>query len=302
MKSNLVATIIVNPKQLKLTEAIANEIITALEHSGAIVTSTEWLAKDLAFDIYFAVLALDEARRVIEHFLENMPIDYVVQPIERRRKKLLIADMDSTIITVECIDELADYIGEKERVAEITKRAMNGEIDFPTALRERVALLKDLDEEVLERTYQERVRFTPGAKELVATMKKNGAVCFLVSGGFTFFTSRVRDSLGFDEDKANILEIEKRRLTGKVIEPILGKEAKKESLIKFGIKYSIDLRDTLAIGDGANDLLMLNSAGLGVAYHAKPVVKVEARAKIDVCDLTSLLYVQGYKAEEICSI
>lgn len=226
-------------------------------------------------------------------------IDYIAQPAANRRKKLLICDMDSTIITVECIDELADFVGKKAEVAAITERAMNGELDFAQALTERVALLAGLPESTLQRCYDERVRFTPGAKELVSAMRANGATCVLVSGGFTFFTSRVAEALGFHAHHANVLEVEGGALTGRVVPPILGKEAKLAQLEHYVNVLGMTPADVLAVGDGANDLPMLLAAGLGVAYHAKPSVQAAAHHRINHCDLRALLWAQGMTMESL---
>ncbi len=198
--------------------------------------------------------------------------------------------MDSTMITVECIDEMADFVGKKAEVARITERAMNGELDFAQALCERVALLKGLSESTLQQCYDERVKMMPGAKELIAAMRKQGGYTVLVSGGFTFFTSRVRDVLGFHEDFSNRLEVENGMLTGRVIPPILGKEAKLQTLKDTCKNLGISTQNVIAVGDGANDLPMLLEAGLGVAYHAKPVVQAQASARINHCDLSALTY------------
>jgi phosphoserine phosphatase len=216
-----------------------------------------------------------------------------------RRKRLLIADMDSTIITVECLDEIADMMGLKPQVAAITERAMRGEIAFEPALRERVALLKGLAVHRLSRVYAERVRLTPGAKPLVATMKANGATTLLVSGGFTFFTQRVAADAGFDDHHANVLLDDGTRLLGTVEEPILGREAKLRALNGAIAENHLDPACTLAVGDGANDLAMIERAGLGVAFHAKPVVAEAAAARIDHNHLDALLYLQGYSEPEI---
>jgi phosphoserine phosphatase len=218
---------------------------------------------------------------------------------ENRRKKLLIADMDSTIIGCECIDELAGMAGIKPKVAAITERAMRGELDFPTALRERVGLLKGLPLEAIARVYAERVRLNKGARVLTATMRANGAHTLLVSGGFTYFTARVAADAGFEENQGNRLLDDGRVLTGTVGEPILGREAKLSALEDAVARYGLSLADTLAVGDGANDLDMIKRAGLGVAYHAKPVVAAAAGVSIAHGDLTALLYLQGYRAAEI---
>lgn len=220
-------------------------------------------------------------------------------PSANRRKKLLVADMDSTIISCECLDELADMAGLKPRIAAITERAMRGEIAFEGALRERVGLLKGLSISALERTWTERVRLNPGARALVATMKAHGARTLLVSGGFTFFTARVAREAGFDSHQSNTLLHDGEALTGEVGDPILGREAKRAALEKAVMDLELVHDDVLAVGDGANDLAMLARAGLGVAWHAKPVVAEAAKARIDRADLRSLLYLQGYCDAEI---
>jgi phosphoserine phosphatase len=230
--------------------------------------------------------------------LDGRPVDVCLQPAAARRKRLLVADMDSTIINVECLDELADFAGLKAEIAAITERAMRGELAFEGALRERVGMLKGLATEALQQAYDERVRLNPGARTLVRTMAANGARCLLVSGGFTFFTGRVADAAGFHANRANTLIEADGRLSGLVGEPILGREAKLAALLEEAAALKIPLAETLAVGDGANDLAMIEAAGLGVAYRAKPIVAAQADAKIDHADLTALLYFQGYGAAE----
>lgn len=230
--------------------------------------------------------------------LDGHAVDLCIQPAAGRRKRLLIADMDSTIINVECIDELADFAGVKDRVSEITERAMRGELDFEAALRERVAMLKGLPLADLQRAYDERVRLNPGARTLVRTMTSHGAKAFLVSGGFSFFTRRVAQAAGFDANRANTLVEAGDVLAGTVGEPILGREAKLSALKEEAANLGIPLAATLAVGDGANDLAMIGASGLGVAYRAKPIVAAQAHAKVDHADLTALLYFQGYRADE----
>ena len=237
-------------------------------------------------------------RPLLQDALEDLPVDLCVQPTAGRRKRLLIADMDSTIIGCECLDELADFAGVKEAVAEITERAMRGELEFEGALRERVAMLQGLALSALEACYAERVRLNPGARALVRTMAANGARCLLVSGGFSYFTSRVAQAAGFHEDRANTLVEAGGRLTGKVGEPILGREAKLAALRGEADRLGLALAEALAVGDGANDLAMIEAAGLGVAYRAKPVVAARAHARVDHVDLTALLYFQGYRAAD----
>lgn len=231
----------------------------------------------------------------------DQPIDFAVQPAENRRKRLLIADMDSTIINVECLDELADFAGVKDKVSEITERAMRGELAFEGALRERVGMLKGLGVEALQSCYEQRVQLNPGAEILVRTMAQHGARCALVSGGFTFFTSRVAQAAGFHLNRANTLIEADGALTGQVGDPILGKEAKLAALNEETSALGLTPTDALAVGDGANDLAMIEAAGLGVAYRAKPIVAAQAHAKVDHTDLTTLLYFQGYKASEFWS-
>ena len=229
--------------------------------------------------------------------LADQPLDWCLQPLAGRRKRLLVADMDSTIINVECLDELAAFAGKKAEISAITERAMRGELAFEGALRERVAMLKGLSTEALHAAYDQRVRLNPGARTLVRTMAAHGARCVLVSGGFTFFTRRVAAAAGFHADRANTLVEADGRLAGEVAEPILGREAKLAALREEAAALGAPLADTLAIGDGANDLAMIEAAGLGVAYRAKPIVAAQADARVDHADLTALLYFQGYAAD-----
>lgn len=225
--------------------------------------------------------------------LKDAPLDLNLLPIEKRRKKLLIADMDSTIIEQECIDELAAYMGKEKEVAAITARAMRGDMEFDAALRARVSLLAGLPVDALEDTYRQRLTVSPGARQLVQTMKHHGAITALVSGGFTFFANRIGEKLGFDFVQANELLIMHGKLSGQVAAPILGRAAKQNALLQYAGQNNIDLEETLAVGDGANDLSMLVRAGLGVAFRAKPAVAESAQARITHGDLTALLYLQG---------
>jgi phosphoserine phosphatase len=226
-------------------------------------------------------------------------IDAVVQPVINRRKKLFLADMDSTMIRQECIDELADYVGLKSHVAAITERAMRGEIAFEPALRERVALLEGLHVSVVEEVIQERIKLTSGGPTLIATMRANGARTCMVSGGFTLFTDPIAAMIGFDESRANTLTLlDGHKLAGKVVEPIFGRDGKRAALIELRKALGLTKADTIAIGDGANDLDMILEAGFGVAFHAKPTVSTAAAARIDHCDLTALLYMQGFSKDE----
>ena len=246
-----------------------------------------------AFDILAAERPLGVAEAIA-----GLPVDHCIQPAEGRRKRLLVADMDSTIINVECLDELADFAGLKAEISAITERAMRGDLAFEGALRERVGMLKGLPTAALQQTYDQRVRLNPGARTLVRTLAAHGARCALVSGGFTFFTGRVAKAAGFHSHRANTLIEADGELTGQVGEPILGKAAKLAALREDAAALGIPLSATLAVGDGANDLAMIEAAGLGVAYRAKPIVAAQAQAKVDHADLTALLYFQGYSEGE----
>lgn len=243
-------------------------------------------------------IAADLTNADLDTLLAGLEVDFCLQAPEGRRKRLLIADMDSTIIGCECIDELADYAGVKDRVAEITERAMRGELAFDGALRERVGMLKGLSLDALQRCYDERVRLNPGARTTIQTMTAHGNRCVLVSGGFTFFTRRVAKAAGFADQRANTLIEADGHLTGEVGDPILGREAKLAALIEETAALGVTPAQALAVGDGANDLAMIEAAGLGVAYRAKPVVAERAAARLDHTDLTSLLYFQGYTDAE----
>lgn len=239
-----------------------------------------------------------ELRQEAAAAVAELPVDWALVPVAGRRKKLLVADMDSTIINVECLDELADFAGIKAEIAAITERAMRGELEFEPALRERVGKLKGLALDALQKTYDQRVKLNPGARTMVTTMAKHGARCVLVSGGFTFFTSRVAQAAGFHDNRANILLDDGAALTGMVQEPILGRAAKLEALQREAKAIGASDSDALAIGDGANDLDMIKVSGLGVAYRAKPLVAAEAHAKIDYTSLEAALFFQGYRREE----
>jgi len=278
-------------------EVIAPLVRAAVAALGA-AGDIAWLSQRRAFDIGFLGKPASVKAAAIAA-AEGAACDINVVSAERRRKKLLVADMDSTIISCECLDELADQAGLKPHIAAITERAMRGEIAFEAALRERVAMLKGLELAALERTFRERVKLNPGARVLVATMKAQGARTCLVSGGFSYFTERVAREADFDDQQANVLLDDGSALTGFVREPILGREAKLAALESEVATLGIDFEDALAVGDGANDLAMIQRAGLGVAYHAKPVVAEAAGASIVHGDLTALLYLQGYCENEI---
>jgi len=299
---SLVATLICNPANPALDSTVVDGALAVLPSPG----KPQWLFHEVAIDIPFE-RPLEDHNQV--HAIEarlreargDLPIDIVVQPIIARRKRLFLADMDSTMIGQECIDELADFAGLKAHVAGITERAMRGEIDFAPALRERVALLKGLPVSVVDEVLAKRIRLTPGGRELVMTMRAHGAYTCLISGGFTRFTNAVAAKIGFQENRANELVVHDGKFTGEVREPILGRETKLATLIELSEAFELDQIDTLVVGDGANDLGMIQQAGLGVAYHAKPAVSAAAAARIDHGDLTALLYAQGYKREEFVS-
>ncbi|MBA3676421.1 MAG: phosphoserine phosphatase SerB [Sphingosinicella sp.] len=254
-----------------------------------------WIEEDVACDLLFSA-SLGPVRLALEGIFPG--VDVIVQGEAGRRKRLLVADMDSTMITIECIDELADYAGIKAEISAVTERAMQGELDFESALTERVKLLKGLDASVIDRCHDERVRITPGAIALVRTMKREGARCILVSGGFTVFADRVAAEIGFDRAISNRLEVAGGKLKGSLGLPIVGAEAKREALVAEAAMAGIELEATLAVGDGANDIPMLQSAGLGVAFHAKPAAAAAADARIEYGDLGTLLYAQGYARGE----
>lgn len=263
----------------------------ALAAAGIDAAGERRVEEGSACDLLFAD-SPEAARAALEGAVPG--VDVVVQPETGRRKKLLVADMDSTMITVECIDELADYAGIRAEVAEVTERAMRGELDFEAALDARVALLEGLDAAAIDRALEERVRVTPGAKELVATMRASGAHCLLVSGGFTLFADRVAAEIGFDRAISNELLIAGGRLEGRVRKPIIGAEAKVRALTGTAAALRLGPAETLAVGDGANDIPMLRAAGLGIAYRAKPATAAAAAARIEHNDLTALLFAQGY--------
>ena len=286
-----VATLLTNPETPVLDRVAVESLRNAWGGGDA-----HWLNPGVAAE--FPLEAIPENLWEVWDGLQAMKIDLAVQPAVGRRKKMLIADMDSTMIQQECIDELAAEAGVGAYVAEITKRAMNGELDFEEALRERVGLLKGLPVSVIDDVIRDRITLMPGGKTLLATMRANGAYAALVSGGFTSFTARIAATLGFDENRANTLLVHGETLAGEVAMPILGKQAKLDSLIEISSRLGITPEDAVAVGDGANDLAMLNRAGMGVALHAKPSVQAQCSVRVNHGDLTALLYLQGYDAEE----
>jgi len=288
-----VLTLVADPSDLNSFSSIVTAARARLTALGARDLDLKWLKRDFAVDIEFAgTVTKGDLSATVE------AVDYCLQPSEDRRKKLLLADMDSTIITVECIDELADFAGIKDAVSAITERAMRGELDFDEAFRSRVAMLKGLKESTLEETFDQRVVPTSGARPLIQTMKANGAYSALVSGGFTYFTRRIRDIVGFDMQEANELLFENGELTGLAAEPILNSQAKLKNLNRLLVEKGITRSQSAAIGDGANDIPMIDAAGLGVSFHAKPAAEAAADASIRYGDLTTLLYFQGYREDE----
>jgi len=291
-----IALTLVGPNADLVTAAIG-DITPRLAALGARVKEPRTLGPG-AVDLLLEGGEIAALRSHVHEALGDRPVDVCVQPWEGRRKGLLIADMDSTIIGCECLDELADFAGVKAQVSAITERAMRGELEFDAALRERVAMLKGLPVDALQAAYDQRVQLNPGARTLVRTMASKGARCLLVSGGFTFFTERVARAAGFHGHRSNTLIIEGDRLTGQVADPILGRQAKLDSLLGETADLKLDPIGNMALGDGANDLAMIEAAGLGLAYRAKPVVAARADARLDHADLTAGLYFQGYRFED----
>ena len=286
-----IATLLTNPMHRTLDRVAVESLRNAWGGGDAV-----WLDPGVAAE--FSIALEPQNLWAVWQDLQGVGIDLLVQAAAGRKKHLLIADMDSTMIQQECIDELADLAGVGERVAAITARAMNGELDFDAALRERVGLLKGLPEATITEVIRDRITLMSGGRTLVATMKENGAFTALVSGGFTAFTSDIAAKLGFDENRANRLEVSKGRLTGEVANPILGRAAKVQALEEYTEKQGLEVCDTLAVGDGANDLGMLGRAGSGVALHAKPSVAAQCSLRVNHGDLTALLYLQGYRSDE----
>lgn len=286
-----VVTLLVNPAAGGLDRATVESLRDAWGGGRA-----DWLNPGIAAE--FPVPAMPSNRWEVWQGLQGIGVDMAVQPVEGRRKRMLLADMDSTMIGQECIDELADLAGVGAHVAAITARAMNGELDFEAALTERVGLLAGLPETVIGQVLAERITYTPGGKTLIATMHAHGGHAALVSGGFTAFTTAVAAHLGFDEHRANTLLAQDGRLTGQVAPPILGRQAKVDALDQITARLGITPAEVMAVGDGANDLGMLHRAGAGVALHAKPSVAAQCDLRVNHGDLTALLYLQGYAASE----
>lgn len=294
---NCVLTLIANPSIESLSPSIEKECLDFLSQNKCGFTSSQVLDSDIAMDYFFtsdAAGSLGDLRLQISDFFTHAPFDVAIQPISHRRKKMLISDMDSTVIGQECIDELADECGLKNQVSAITERAMRGELEFESALIERISLLKGLPETCLNKVFEEKITVNPGAELLVRTMAAHGAHCLLVSGGFNFFTERIATRLGFHSQHANTLLTDNGLLTGKVGLPILGKEAKLTALNTYASQLHILTEDVVALGDGANDLPMIEAAGLGIAYYAKPQVAIKAHVSLRYTDLRSVLYIQGY--------
>ncbi|MDB5685446.1 MAG: phosphoserine phosphatase SerB [Rhizorhabdus sp.] len=279
----------------RLSGGDISDAIARIAETGAKPGLSRWIDEGFACDLPF-----DGDPVAVRAALEGAfpGVDAIVQIEAARRRKLLIADMDSTMITIECIDELADYAGIKAEVAIVTERAMRGELDFEGALDARVALLKDLDAAMIDRCREERVRVMPGAKALVRTMRANGADAYLVSGGFTVFADAVAADIGFTRALSNTLDIEGGKLLGTVSRPIVGAQTKRDTLLAEAAAHGLDPAECLAVGDGANDIPMIEAAGLGVAYHAKPKTAAAAGARVDHNDLTALLYAQGYPRKD----
>jgi len=290
-----VATLLTNPAHPVLERATVEALRNAWGGGDAV-----WLDPGVAAE--FALPVVPGNRWQVWQGLQELGVDLVVQPALGRRKRLLLADMDSTMIEQECIDELAAEAGVGPYVAAITARAMNGELDFEAALRERVALLKGLPEAVIGQVLRDRITLRPGGRQLVATMRAQGARAALVSGGFTAFTGPVAAALGFDENRANVLQVAGGALTGTVAEPILGRDAKARALHEVSAAMGISPGAVMAVGDGANDLGMLGLAGAGVALHAKPSVAAQCQIRINHGDLTALLFIQGYSREDFADV
>ena len=290
-----ILTLITSLKNACLTEEVISAVSTSLK-----VKNSKMLYPNVACEFELpALIQPQEAKELINQIIEDKPIDIIVQPSGNRRKKLFLADMDSTIIGQECIDELAAEIGVKEQVSKITEAAMNGEIDFEGALKDRVMLLAGLEENIVAQVLQNRIAINDGAKEALSVMRKNATYTALVSGGFTVFACQIASEVGFHEYHANTLLSENGKFTGKVKMPILGQQAKLDQLNRLVLEKRLELNNTIAIGDGANDLPMLLNAGIGIAFHAKPSVAEQAQVVINHGDLSAILFVQGYTKADI---
>jgi len=291
----LVATFVSAHGQALLDDGL----LARLRAAAPAPATVERLDGEIAADLFAEAGHGRKLEATLREALGGAPVDIIVQPAATRRKRLFLADMDSTMIGQECIDELAAYVGLKEKVSDITERAMRGELEFEPALRERVGLLKGIALGVVDEIIEKSITLTPGGSALVRTMRAHGGYTALVSGGFTVFTGPISRTIGFDEHRSNILLSEVNLLSGLVAEPILGKQAKLDALIELRTRFGLPDEATLAVGDGANDLAMLGEAGLGVAYRAKPAVAAAADARLDHADLSALLYAQGYRGDEI---
>lgn len=285
---------LIGPRPGALDAAIVADAGARLNALGANVAEAEWLGPDEATDMVYSGVSLVDAEAAVRSAIGDRQIDVIAQPLTGRRKRLMLSDMDATIVAEETLDEVAAHAGIGAAVATITRRAMAGEIDFPTALRERVAMLTGLEESALETVYNQTT-INPGAEVAVRTMAAHGCHAVLVTGGFDYFTARIGPRIGFHETRSNIFEIEAGRLTGRVTEPIFGRDGKAETLRDVAAARGIPLHETMAVGDGANDLEMVKMAGMGVAYRGKPVLRDAAPARLDHADLTGLLYIQGYR-------
>jgi phosphoserine phosphatase len=298
MKS--VLTLVAPPDRYRLSDAVVTVLAQRLHEGGAKTDTPVWLSEDTACDIPFDHLPIERAYEIAAATLAELPVDCHVQHSEGRRKKLLVSDMDSTILTNETLDDIAEQAGIKEEIAAITARSMAGELDFAQSLTERVAMLAHLPETALAAAF-DRLGYSAGAAALVATMRAHGAYTALVSGGFRYFTSKVGAKLGFDLDLANDLELSDGRLTGRIAGPILDANAKLDTLMRLSGEHHLMPTDAVTVGDGANDIPMLRAAGLGVAYYGKPIVRKAIACQINHTDLTTLLYFQGYRASEFAA-
>ena len=304
MSKELVLTIITNDDNSKLLPVIKDQAIGAIHDSDFTFFGKDVLSEGIAIDIFFrgdaaGNIILKQAHEVFTAIFKDQPFDWFIQRECGRKKKMLIADMDSTMITIECIDELADFAGIKDKVSKITESAMRGELDFEASLRQRVGLLAGMSTDVLQECFDTRVKFTKGAKRLVKTMQRGGHETALVSGGFTFFTDKVSSELGFNSNKANQLEEKDGKLTGSVLAPISDAQTKLFTLYELTCQNRLMIDDVIAVGDGANDIPMIAAAGIGAAYRAKAKAQDAANFTINHSDLTSLLYIQGYTDDQI---